>query len=132
IEIPGVTGLNERGFTIRVLIKTAPGSQWMVQRGFNRLVKRRFDAAGIELPYPQTVVHFGRDRNGQAAPVDVRAIEALQQSPEGVPGAEGVGPGSVGGSPQGGAARASGSPGGPGDADGIVPAPGQTLRPGPA
>src|SRR3546814_19670283 len=72
ISIPGVTGLTERGFTIRVLIKTTPGNQWAIQRGFNRLVKQRFDAAGIELPYPQTVLHFGRDKLGYAAPVDVR------------------------------------------------------------
>lgn len=83
IEIPGVTALNERGFTIRVLIKTAPGSQWMIQRAFNRLVKQRFDAAGIELPYPQTVVHFGRDENGAAAPVGARAVDAVRESVEG-------------------------------------------------
>lgn len=79
ISIPGVTSLNERGFTIRVLIKTTPGMQWAVQRGFNRLVKKYFDAAGIELPYPQTVLHFGRDKNGYAAPVDVRTVDAISQ-----------------------------------------------------
>lgn len=80
ISIPGVTGLTERGFTIRVLIKTTPGNQWAIQRGFNRLVKQRFDAAGIELPYPQTVLHFGRDKEGYAAPVDVRGVDALKHS----------------------------------------------------
>jgi len=80
ISIPGVTGLTERGFTIRVLIKTTPGNQWAIQRGFNRLVKQRFDAAGIELPYPQAVLHFGRDKTGYAAPVDVRGVDALKQS----------------------------------------------------
>lgn len=77
ISIPGVTSLNERGFTIRVMIKTTPGNQWAVQRAFNRLVKQHFDAAGIELPYPQTVVHFGRDKHGNAAPVDLRQVEKL-------------------------------------------------------
>ncbi len=85
IEIPGVTGLNERGFTIRVLIKTTPGNQWAVQRGFNRLVKQRFDAAGIELPYPQTVLHFGRDKTGYAAPVDVRGVDTLREVAGGTP-----------------------------------------------
>lgn len=80
IEIPGVTALNERGFTVRVLIKTRAGSQWMIQRGFNRLMKQRFDAAGIELPYPQTVVHFGRDGNGHPQPADALAVETLRQS----------------------------------------------------
>ncbi|NLC34889.1 MAG: mechanosensitive ion channel [Alcaligenaceae bacterium] len=82
IEIPGVTALNERGFSVRVLIKTTPGNQWMIQRAFNRLVKQRFDAAGIELPYPQTVLHFGRDRDGNAPEVDVRAIDAVRESVE--------------------------------------------------
>lgn len=80
IEIPGVTALNERGFSVRVLIKTRPGSQWMIQRAFNRHVKQRFDAAGIELPYPQTVVHFGRDRDGRAEPVDIRAVDVVRES----------------------------------------------------
>ncbi|MFA5489419.1 MAG: mechanosensitive ion channel domain-containing protein [Candidimonas sp.] len=79
IAIPGVTALNERGFTIRVLIKTAPGMQWAVQRAFNRLVKKYFDDAGIELPYPHTVLHFGRDKDGYAAPVDIRTVEAFSQ-----------------------------------------------------
>ncbi|MCC2597306.1 mechanosensitive ion channel [Pusillimonas sp. MFBS29] len=85
ISIPGVTGLTERGFTIRVLIKTTPGNQWAIQRGFNRLVKQRFDAAGIELPYPQTVLHFGRDKEGYAAPVDVRGVDALRHAPGATP-----------------------------------------------
>lgn len=66
ITVPGVTAINERGVTIRVLIKTTPGMQWAVQRGFNRLVKKHFNAANIELPYPHTVVYFGQDKDGNA------------------------------------------------------------------
>ncbi|HUH88031.1 MAG TPA: mechanosensitive ion channel domain-containing protein [Pusillimonas sp.] len=64
IEIPGVTALHERGYNIRVLIKTVPGLQWAVQRGFNRLVRKRFAEAGIDLPYPQTVLHFANPQAG--------------------------------------------------------------------
>lgn len=80
ISIPGVTSLNQYGFTIRVMIKTTPGNQWLIQRAFNRLVKEHFDAAGIEVPYPQTVLHFGRDKHGNAAPVDVRHINQLEEA----------------------------------------------------
>ncbi len=66
ITVPGVTAINERGVTIRVLIKTTPGMQWAVQRGYNRLVKKHFNAANIELPYPHTVVYFGQDKDGNA------------------------------------------------------------------
>ncbi|HYG41969.1 MAG TPA: mechanosensitive ion channel domain-containing protein, partial [Bordetella sp.] len=71
ISIPGVTALSEKGVTIRVLIKTTPGMQWAVQRGYNRLVKKHFNAAGIELPYPHTVVYFGQDKNGYAPPANL-------------------------------------------------------------
>lgn len=77
ISIPGVTSINQQGYTIRVLIKTTPGMQWAVQRSFNRLIKMYFDAAGIELPYPHTVLHFGRDKNGFAPPVDMRMVDAV-------------------------------------------------------
>ncbi|HBT31353.1 MAG TPA: mechanosensitive ion channel protein, partial [Pusillimonas sp.] len=68
IDIPGVTSLHERGYNIRVLIKTIPGMQWAVQRGFNRLVRKRFAEAGIDLPYPQTVLHFGKPQPGDIDP----------------------------------------------------------------
>lgn len=81
ISIPGVTALNERGFSIRVLIKTTPGNQWAVQRGYNKLLKQRFDAAGIELPYPHSVVHFDHDKTGHAPPVDIHIDDATPQPP---------------------------------------------------
>ncbi|WP_253272248.1 mechanosensitive ion channel domain-containing protein [Advenella kashmirensis] len=71
ITIPGVTAINERGVTIRVLIKTTPGMQWAIQRGYNRLLKKHFNAAGIELPYPHTVVYFGQDKDGNAPAAQV-------------------------------------------------------------
>ncbi|WP_233208227.1 mechanosensitive ion channel domain-containing protein [Pollutimonas subterranea] len=86
ISIPGVTALNQNGFTIRVLIKTTPGNQWMIQRGFNKLLKRRFDEAGIELPYPHTVLHFGHDKSGDAQPVDVRFVDTLKEVTEAADG----------------------------------------------
>ncbi|WP_322786588.1 mechanosensitive ion channel domain-containing protein [Advenella kashmirensis] len=85
ITIPGVTAINERGVTIRVLIKTTPGMQWAVQRGYNRLVKKHFNAANIELPYPHTVVYFGQDKDGNApsARVDLGRKADHMQVPKG-------------------------------------------------
>lgn len=80
MTIPGVSALGHEGARIRTLIKTTPGMQWAVQRSFNRLVKQHFDAAGIEIPYPQTVLHFGRDKNGIAAPVNVHMVDAVAQA----------------------------------------------------
>lgn len=89
VSIPGVTEISQAGVKIRVLIKTVPGMQWAVQRSYNRFVKMRFDEAGIEMPYPHTVLHFGRDKKGHAGPIDVHMVEALalskQQTPTGYP-----------------------------------------------
>jgi len=80
ITIQGVTEINQTGVKIRVLIKTIAGMQWAVQRSYNRHVKMRFDEAGIEMPYPHTVLHFGRDKSGRASPVDVRMVEKLAEA----------------------------------------------------
>ena len=83
ITIPGVTAINDKGVTIRVLIKTTPGMQWAVQRGYNRLVKKHFNAANIELPYPHTVVYFGQDKNGHAPAANVQwsSMDKPKQAP---------------------------------------------------
>ena len=97
IAIPGVTSLTERGFTVRVLIKTVPGMQWMIQRGFNRLVKKHFDAAGIEMPYPHSVVQFEGGRDGGMAPLRVRVGPRRPTGRNASPPASGT----AGSSPQG-------------------------------
>ena len=55
MTVAGVTAVNEKGVTIRILIKTTPGMQWAVQRGYNRLLKK----------------HFGQDKRGYAPPANV-------------------------------------------------------------
>src|SRR5690606_31369972 len=82
IEIPGVTSLHERGYNIRGLIKTIPGMQWAVQRGFNRLVRKRFADAGIDLPYPQTVLHFAKPQPGDAEGLVLKEPGANQNESE--------------------------------------------------
>jgi len=57
---------------IRVRIKTRAGSQFPVGRAYNRLVKRHFDAAGIEIPYPHMTLYFGEDKQGKAPPARIR------------------------------------------------------------
>lgn len=77
MTVAGVTSLSERGVTIRVLIKTTPGMQFAVQRGYNRLVKKHFDAARIELPYPHRVLYFGQDKNGNSPAMKLQQSEIV-------------------------------------------------------
>ncbi|WP_227875779.1 mechanosensitive ion channel domain-containing protein [Kushneria konosiri] len=75
MAVPGVVSLGDSAVNIRIMIKTKPGTQWGVGRAFNRLVKKHFDAAGIEIPYPHTTLYFGQDKNGGAPPANVHVLD---------------------------------------------------------
>jgi len=55
-EVWGVESMTADGITIRVVLKTRPLEQWTVARALRERIKRRFDAEGIEQPFPQRVV----------------------------------------------------------------------------
>lgn len=58
----GVEELAESGVTIRVLLTTDPDERWTVKREFLRRIKNRFDAEGIEIPYPHVTIDRRDDR----------------------------------------------------------------------
>ena len=58
----GVDELAESGVTIRVLLTTDPDERWTVKREFLRRIKNRFDAEGIEIPYPHVTIDRRDDR----------------------------------------------------------------------
>lgn len=57
LEVKGVDAFGDSGYKIRTLTKSAPGSQWEVARELRRRILVAFRAAGIQIPYPQRVVH---------------------------------------------------------------------------
>ncbi len=58
LEILGVDELSDSAVIIKARYKTRPRFQWGIGRGFNKFYKERFDAAGIEIPFPQCTVHL--------------------------------------------------------------------------
>jgi small-conductance mechanosensitive channel len=62
----GVEALAADGITMRMIVKTTPGSQWALQRELREALKVSFDAAGIEIPFPQRTVWV----RGDAASTD--------------------------------------------------------------
>ena len=55
---------------------------------YNRLVKMRFDSAGIEIPFPHTTLYFGQDKSGSAPPANLRVMQqdfTIDGSPAGQP-----------------------------------------------
>lgn len=57
----GVEALGADGITMRMIVKTTPGSQWALQRQLREALKGSFDAAGIEIPFPQRTLWMRSD-----------------------------------------------------------------------
>jgi small conductance mechanosensitive channel len=57
IEVFGVNSLDESAITLRMRMTTAADDRWTVQREALRRIKKRFDAEGITIPFPQVTVH---------------------------------------------------------------------------
>ncbi|WP_407650023.1 mechanosensitive channel protein [Halomonas rhizosphaerae] len=84
LTVAGVVALADSSVNIRVVIKTTPGDQWAVGRAYNRLVKLRFDEAGIEIPFPHTTLYFGEDKAGRSPAANVRVLESTARQRKGV------------------------------------------------
>lgn len=69
IEILGVDKFADSAVIIKARIKTLPIKQWSIGREFNRRLKKAFDAAGIEIPFPHITVYAGQDKDGSAPPL---------------------------------------------------------------
>jgi small-conductance mechanosensitive channel len=55
-EVWGVESLADDAVVVRLVLKTRPGQQWRVARELRERIKVRFDAEGIEIPFPQRTV----------------------------------------------------------------------------
>ena len=71
IQVMGVHELADSAVIIRSRIKTQPIMQWGVKREFFRRMKKRFDAEGIEMPFPHRTLYFGENKDGSAPPAQV-------------------------------------------------------------
>jgi small conductance mechanosensitive channel len=62
----GLTTFGDSAVNVRSRIKCAPGKQFAIGRAYNAILKRVFDARGIEIPFPHQTIYFGEDKNGQS------------------------------------------------------------------
>jgi len=61
LEIAGVQDWAESGIVLRARIRVVASAQWTVRRACLLRLKSAFDAAGIEIPLPQLMLHQGRE-----------------------------------------------------------------------
>ena len=78
LEIAGIDSLADSAVIIRCRFKVHPLEQWDVKREFLYRIKKAFDTAGIEIPYPHLTLYAGQAKQGdtpafrtQAQPMDI-------------------------------------------------------------
>jgi moderate conductance mechanosensitive channel len=62
LEILGVDAFRDWSMVMKMRIKTVPLKQWDVGREFRKRIRKRFDAAGIEMPFPERVITIRDER----------------------------------------------------------------------
>ena len=77
LEILGLDKFADSAVIIKALIKTKPICQWSIGREFNRRMKIRFDALGIEIPFPHVTLYMGQDKKGGSPPVHVTVSDGI-------------------------------------------------------
>jgi small conductance mechanosensitive channel len=61
LEVFGLDKFGDSAVIIKARFKTKPLEQWNVGREFNRRLKYRFDAEGIEIPFPHRTIYWGEE-----------------------------------------------------------------------
>ena len=69
LEIAGVDKWADSAVVIRCRFKVRPLEQWTIRRTYLYHLKKAFDAAGIEIPYPHLTLYAGQDKDGSAPPL---------------------------------------------------------------
>lgn len=59
--VAGVIGLDDSAVTIKIVAKCRIKMNYAVEAELRRRIKNRFDAEGIEIPFPQQVVHLVKE-----------------------------------------------------------------------
>jgi small conductance mechanosensitive channel len=63
MEVIGLDSFGNSSVNIKVRFKTRPIEQWNTAREYRRLVKKRFDEEGIEIPFPHITLYMGEGEN---------------------------------------------------------------------
>ena len=64
LDVPQVWGINEladSSVVIRIAADSEIGENWRIERELRKYILKRFEKEGIEIPFPQVVVHSKED-----------------------------------------------------------------------
>ncbi len=76
LEIAGVDQWADSAVVLRCRLKVRPLEQWSVRRAYLYRLKKAFDVAGIEIPYPHLTVYAGQGKAGKSPPLSLAVAQA--------------------------------------------------------
>lgn len=93
LEIAGVQDWAESAIQLRARMRVVASSQWAVRREYLLRLKRAFDAQGIEIPFPQLMLHrYGSGAAGDAVALPKPSSDAQGAPAQASPANDGAGP----------------------------------------
>jgi small-conductance mechanosensitive channel len=69
-QVMGPISLGDWAFTVRVMVKTQPGKQWVVARELRKRILATCEEEGVNLPYPRQEVWVRRQESSGSRPGD--------------------------------------------------------------
>ena len=75
-QVQALTVLGDSAVTARIIAQVKPGEQFPAERDLRRLVKKRFDERGVEIPFPRRTVYVKSLDDGAQADDDVLGAAA--------------------------------------------------------
>jgi small conductance mechanosensitive channel len=77
LEVLGVDKWADSAVILRARLRVVPPiQQWNVKREFLKRLKKAYDEAGIEIPFPHLTIYPGQDKDGGAP-----AFHLLEKNP---------------------------------------------------
>lgn len=76
LDVAGLDRFDPYSIGIKARIRTRPGDQWRVGREINRRLKLAFEAAGIDMPLPKSVIQVRDSSGGGLSPAVIAAAGA--------------------------------------------------------
>jgi small-conductance mechanosensitive channel len=82
LEVQGLNAFGDSAVMIKARIKCGPFGRWSVLREFNRRLKQRFDAEGIEIPFPHQALVLNQPISiaGRAA-APLAPVQSIAEQP---------------------------------------------------
>ncbi len=84
VDVWGLDNFADSSVVIKMSIKTRPMEQWRIKREYQRLLKIRFDAEGIEIPFPHLSLYSGE----ASRPIAITLEDKEPLKEEGAPAEE--------------------------------------------